>query len=259
MIEQNCEIVRDLIPLAADDVASESSKRLIESHIQDCPACRACYDMMTAKIAEPAPIAEDSRFIRLCRRMEKNFRWRKFILWLLVIALSVSIITFAVWDIFESRGHRWGAMPHEWASAELYIDDSGNLILHCRMLNGHTYHVPTEWYSRVDEQYEGDGIYYIDPLKPSLEFGRYDVNDTEFTHTTEIDLIDGKLQYPNPIWHEYQDEDTGTQVFETTSEEYVPIREIRFGSHDLEHSKLTPDEYAVLWTESDPLPKKHPK
>lgn len=39
MIENNCEIIRDLLPLYVDDVCSEPSRKLVESHLSECSQC----------------------------------------------------------------------------------------------------------------------------------------------------------------------------------------------------------------------------
>ena len=36
----DCNVIRDLLPLYADKVCSEESRRLVETHLQDCPQCR---------------------------------------------------------------------------------------------------------------------------------------------------------------------------------------------------------------------------
>ena len=35
----NCEVMRDLLPLYADDVCSAKSRELVEEHLRECPAC----------------------------------------------------------------------------------------------------------------------------------------------------------------------------------------------------------------------------
>lgn len=39
-MKNDCEIIRDLLPLYADDVCSPKSRELIDSHIRDCAECR---------------------------------------------------------------------------------------------------------------------------------------------------------------------------------------------------------------------------
>ncbi len=79
-----CEVVRDLIPLVIDDVASEESRNLVGEHLETCEACRAYRDGMAAQLEKPAPVEDDTSFIRFCRRLQKNFRWRRLALWVLV-------------------------------------------------------------------------------------------------------------------------------------------------------------------------------
>lgn len=50
----NCSIVRDLLPLYADGLASAESAALIETHVKECPACRAELARMQAPLSEEA-------------------------------------------------------------------------------------------------------------------------------------------------------------------------------------------------------------
>ena len=39
-MSKECEIIRDLLPLYADNVVSDASREIIEEHLPDCPECR---------------------------------------------------------------------------------------------------------------------------------------------------------------------------------------------------------------------------
>ena len=41
-----CNIVRDLLPLYAEGIASEDTVSLVEEHLETCEACRAVLDEM---------------------------------------------------------------------------------------------------------------------------------------------------------------------------------------------------------------------
>ena len=41
-----CEIIQDLLPLYLDGVCSEESKKAIEKHLDECPACKEFYAAM---------------------------------------------------------------------------------------------------------------------------------------------------------------------------------------------------------------------
>ena len=40
MKKMDCDIIRDLLPLYIDDVVSDATKELVETHLKDCDACR---------------------------------------------------------------------------------------------------------------------------------------------------------------------------------------------------------------------------
>ena len=40
-MSEQCEVIRDLLPLYADDVCSPTSRTLVEEHIAGCPECRS--------------------------------------------------------------------------------------------------------------------------------------------------------------------------------------------------------------------------
>ena len=42
----DCEVIRDLLPLYAEHMASPASTALVEEHLQECEACRAELEQM---------------------------------------------------------------------------------------------------------------------------------------------------------------------------------------------------------------------
>ena len=52
---KDCGIVKDLLPLVAEDMASEESTAFVKEHIERCADCKAALDAMQAPVeAEPA-------------------------------------------------------------------------------------------------------------------------------------------------------------------------------------------------------------
>ena len=45
-MNKECEVIRDLLPLYADDVCSETSRELIREHLQECPECSAVLEKL---------------------------------------------------------------------------------------------------------------------------------------------------------------------------------------------------------------------
>ena len=53
----DCEVIRDLLPLYAEHMASPASTALVEEHLQECEACRAELEQMQLPEPEPQPDA----------------------------------------------------------------------------------------------------------------------------------------------------------------------------------------------------------
>ncbi len=49
VINMNCDIVKDLIPLYIDGCCSEESRKIIEEHIENCVSCKKLLDDMTSQ------------------------------------------------------------------------------------------------------------------------------------------------------------------------------------------------------------------
>ena len=52
---KDCDIGKDLLPLVAEDMASESTKEYVNAHLETCETCRKAYEEMKTPVeAEPA-------------------------------------------------------------------------------------------------------------------------------------------------------------------------------------------------------------
>ena len=68
-----CEVIRDLLPLCADGVASEESYAAVKAHIRTCDECRALYKKMCSPMeAQEAPQEPD--YMDAVRRQKKENR-----------------------------------------------------------------------------------------------------------------------------------------------------------------------------------------
>ena len=52
-----CDVIRDLLPLYAEKLASPASSALVEQHLAACPACRAELEQME----KPVPVQPESQ------------------------------------------------------------------------------------------------------------------------------------------------------------------------------------------------------
>lgn len=96
-----CDLIRDLMPLCADDAASEASKKAVQTHIAVCTECAREWDSIRGELTvsadapppEPkyADAAKKYRINRLCR--------------LIFCMVTVILLCFGWWVSPLSRGH----------------------------------------------------------------------------------------------------------------------------------------------------------
>lgn len=84
-----CSVVRDLLPLVADDLASEESAALVREHMDGCPACR---ERLAAMRQPPEPLPGGAAPIRQLKKELRRRRLRS----AAMAALAVFVLLFAV-------------------------------------------------------------------------------------------------------------------------------------------------------------------
>ena len=84
MSKQNCDIIRDLLPLYADSVCSEESKKAVTAHLSECEECRAMLNKLNQKVAVAA-----EKDISAIKKIKKRIRFGK------VAAITAAVILLA--------------------------------------------------------------------------------------------------------------------------------------------------------------------
>lgn len=75
MKKNDCNIVRDLMPLVLDRVASDESREIVENHIASCEACGRQYEAMKTELPEGTRAAyeeEQRKFAEALRTVKKK-------------------------------------------------------------------------------------------------------------------------------------------------------------------------------------------
>ena len=72
-MNKHCEVIRDLLPLYADEVCSERSRELIEEHLRECPECSAMLEQLRTHEIEEGLQEEKEQVIE---HQAKSFRRR---------------------------------------------------------------------------------------------------------------------------------------------------------------------------------------
>lgn len=156
-----CEVIRDLMPLVADDVASGESKEIVREHMETCEVCRAYYQGMTAQLARTDG-EEGSTFVSFSRRMEKKLRMKKALIALAVSLLLLCAAACGGYAVLYHMYVEYEPMPVEKTRAELFHDD-GQLRVMVEMNEGYGWH----GHIGIDAR-RGEDVVYITPYEPSL-------------------------------------------------------------------------------------------
>lgn len=93
-MSMGCGVVRDLLPLYVDGVASEETKAAIEAHLADCKACEAIFaDLHDRKVSPPQfdDNALTDQYNKVARRI--RLRWAIIMLALLLAGIFLGILT----------------------------------------------------------------------------------------------------------------------------------------------------------------------
>ena len=132
-MKHDCEIVRDLMPLAVDGTASERSRAMVDEHIAECEDCREMYGEMRQEVVAEPPVEEAGRLVR-------KLRWRRLtrvlLLVLLGIALSLVMARFA-WQGWHYFCNSYVVLTEESDyTIELVPRIDGQVYIYPNRLNG---------------------------------------------------------------------------------------------------------------------------
>ena len=95
-----CDLIRDIMPLYHDEVASEESRKAVEEHMKECSACREYYDIMCeSDVVEPVVFDEEAEkktaasYKKVYKKIVKK---TVKVAWISVLAVLGGIIGFFV-------------------------------------------------------------------------------------------------------------------------------------------------------------------
>jgi len=93
-----CDLIRDIMPLYHDEVASEESRRAVEEHLEECSACREYYAIICESDAvEPVVFDEETekKTAASYKKVYKKIVKKTFkVAWISVLAVLGGIIGF---------------------------------------------------------------------------------------------------------------------------------------------------------------------
>lgn len=223
MDKMQCAVARDLMPLVADEVASEASKTLVSEHMKECESCRAYYEGMTLQMTKPVPAQEtQTAFVQFCGKMKKRVSVRKLLAAtiLLILAASILLVGFQVYE--HKTNLCYQQMPIQWMNVELQRDVDGSVLLRIEPDAG------KHWFWDC-EAYERDGVYYINPIMPEWPFAHLGTSETTVRPMDDLRWENGRLYDVVEEWDVVYNEETRSYEDQITVHK-KPVSFVRWGN-----------------------------
>ena len=234
-MRKNCDIVKDLIPLYIDNVASEESKNLVETHCDTCKECKKFLALSKETIIAKEKNREQMDKVWHC--IERNNRKENIIHTVIIL----SVIVGAILLVFGGKVLLDSMAP------------TGNNCIE--------EHFGKEKYSELDEGYSNSDKKELEPLMKEIDKAM-----NYFGTEKEAKKLFGELSYYSTV--DYEDElsadevkidvdwdfvtcklytDTGYMWIKYTKEVFDKKGKIVQGCADIE-SRLTLVDFGGGWT-----------
>ncbi len=152
----SCPIVRDLLPLYAENMTSAESREAVEAHLKTCPACRKALAELQTGIDVPrtviaAPLQRIRRVLRL--------RWLRGVLLAACIALAAA---FCVMEVLQRPYYL--PCPDDLRVAE---SETGIYFVTDAVCDG--------WVSQISPEADGGYVVFLSLENTRLSAGRIDL------------------------------------------------------------------------------------
>ena len=129
MKKNDCNLIRDLMPLVIDRVASDESREAVEEHVKTCESClKALSD---ARAATPAPVTDEKAAKGFKKALKKE--GRRFRLWQIAAAVLAAVVLIVCTEITAHSEILYNidtAVPIAWMKdAHLVRTEQGAILL----------------------------------------------------------------------------------------------------------------------------------
>ena len=194
----SCNIIRDLLPLYAEDLASEDTRTMVEEHLCTCEDCTEALNDMKKNAPVPVEVAPDS-----LQKVKRTIR-RKRVLSVMAALLTLITLASAVFTFLFTPFQ----LTMEQALDDFYIREDGAVVLDYspyvvgRSLSGWNENWFIHQYSTRYDVWKGDNRKSINELFDSDGI----ITEEEKRRYENIDVVygtwesaDGKIKSDAPI------------------------------------------------------------
>ncbi len=218
MKKNDCSMVRDLMPLVLDRVASDESRQTVEEHIASCADCRKQYEAMKAAMpaGDRAAYEEEQKQIMDALKAVRVQRWKR------------RIIAAALALIFCFASAFWGSMVYErqYLRASVLVENNLYTLRFAQLRDGRL--VVYADTARLRYRVRGTGL-----IEPDEDGNLY----CYLSHTPVISAGERPGEAS-----ETADWSTRWMVKASSFEDAAELRQGK------------PEDYVTIWTKGEPIP-----
>lgn len=104
MSKISCEVIKDLLPIYIDDIASEDSKKLVEEHIEECEACKKEAEALKKNLLpEVSDFTEEMEDTRMIKGLRRKIRRKQIVLVLIAVVITAIVSYFGMKSYMDSK------------------------------------------------------------------------------------------------------------------------------------------------------------
>ena len=175
-MEISCNIIRDLLPLYAEDLVSEDSGQLVRSHLYNCDACTVALADLKKKT--PVPVDVSSAALG---KVKKDIRRRRVLSVMAAVTTLLTLASLVITFLFAPF-----QLTMEQALDDFYVREDGAVVIDYspyvtgRALTGHDENWYINQYSSRYDMWKGSNrksveeLYGSDGVITEEEQQRYD-------------------------------------------------------------------------------------
>ena len=119
-MKRECNIVRDLLPLYIENMASPESAQFVEAHLSKCPECNAFYFEMTNRGEENIDDVEAQKKILPLQIVKKKLI-KRIVISVIAVILSIAILIGAEVGVYEYVDKQNKTAEIDYGKSELYL------------------------------------------------------------------------------------------------------------------------------------------
>ena len=185
----SCNIIRDLLPLYAEDLASEDTRTLVEAHLFDCAECTDILESMKQKTTVPVETTPES--LNKVKQLIRRKRILSVMVALLTLITLASLVFTFLFTPFQ--------LTKEQALDDFYVREDGAVVIDYspyvigRSLSGMNENWFIHQYSTRYDVWKGDNRKSIEELYGSDGI----ITEEEKLRYENIDVIYGTWESPD--------------------------------------------------------------